>query len=97
MKLNGTEPPSAGARAGRTWETGTGTGNGVVILVVSTAVAAVIRLRREGLSSGQIGDITGMSLATIEKYCRFADRKTSGQAALLKLTSQKRTNEQHEL
>jgi integrase len=58
---------------------------------------AVIRLRREGLSSGQIGDITGMSLATIEKYCRFADRKTSGQAALLKLTGRKRTNEQQEL
>jgi hypothetical protein len=52
---------------------------------------AVIRLRRAGLSSGQIGDIVGMSLATIEKYCRFADRKTSGQAALLTL---KRTSEE---
>lgn len=46
---------------------------------------AVIRLRRAGLSTGQIGDIVGMSLATIERYCRFADRKTSGQAALLTL------------
>jgi integrase len=58
---------------------------------------AVTRLRRAGLASGQIGDITGMSLATIERYCRFADRKTSGQVALLKLTGRKRTNEQQEL
>jgi transposase len=57
---------------------------------------AVIRLRREGLSSAQIGDITGMSLATIERYCRFADRKASGQAVLLKLTP-KRTHEQQQL
>jgi integrase len=48
---------------------------------------AVIRLRRAGLSTGQIGDITGMSLATIERYCRFADRKASGQAALAQLTT----------
>lgn len=46
---------------------------------------AVIRLRRAGLSTGQIGDIVGMSLPMIERYCRFADRKTSGQAALLTL------------
>jgi integrase len=50
---------------------------------------AVIRLRRAGLSVGQIGDIVGMSLATIERYCRFADRKTSGQAALVQLTGRK--------
>jgi integrase len=46
---------------------------------------AVIRLRRAGLSTGQIGDIVGMSLAMIERYCRFADRKSGGQAALLSL------------
>lgn len=46
---------------------------------------AVIRLRRAGLSSGQIGDIVGMSLPMIERYCRFADQKTSGKAALLTL------------
>jgi hypothetical protein len=45
----------------------------------------VIRLRQAGLETGQIGDIVGMSLATIEPYCRFADRKAGGQAALLKL------------
>lgn len=43
---------------------------------------AVIRLRRAGLSIGQISDIVGMSLPTIERYCRFADRKASGKAAL---------------
>jgi hypothetical protein len=32
---------------------------------------ATIRLRRAGLSVPQIGDITGMSLKTIERYCRF--------------------------
>jgi hypothetical protein len=46
---------------------------------------AVIRLRREGLSTGQIGDIIGMSLAMIERYCRFADQKTGGQAALIQI------------
>ena len=46
---------------------------------------AVIRLRRAGLSTGQIGDTVGMSLAMIERYCRFADRKMGGQAALLTL------------
>jgi hypothetical protein len=52
---------------------------------------AVIRLRRAGLSTGQIGDIVGMSLPMIERYCRFADRKTSGKAALITL---KRTSEE---
>lgn len=47
---------------------------------------AVVRLRREGLSTGQISDITGMSLAMIERYCRFADKKVSGQAALVSLS-----------
>jgi hypothetical protein len=36
-----------------------------------------------------------MSLAMIERYCRFADRKTSGQAALVRLT--RRTPEEREL
>jgi uncharacterized protein YerC len=55
---------------------------------------AVIRLRREGLSVGQIGDITGMSLATIERYRRFADCKTSGQAALLQIKRNRTLAEQ---
>ncbi len=50
---------------------------------------AVIRLRRAGLSVGTIGDIVGMSLSMIERYCRFADRKISGQAALISLAERK--------
>lgn len=46
---------------------------------------AVVRLRRQGLSTAQISDITGMSLQTIERYCRFADKKANGQAALISL------------
>ena len=46
---------------------------------------AVINLRRAGLSVPQIGDIVGMSLATVQRYCRLADAKESGQAALIRL------------
>lgn len=51
---------------------------------------AVIKLRSHGLSTGQIGDITGMSLQTIERYCRFADRKSGGKAALISLSERSR-------
>jgi hypothetical protein len=44
----------------------------------------------------QISSIMGMSMATIEKYCRYADRKASGKAVLLKLTP-KRTPEEQQL
>jgi integrase len=57
---------------------------------------AVIRLRRAGLSTGQIGDIVGMSLGTITRYCRFADRKLSGKAALIQMNSY-RTPKQRQL
>jgi integrase len=57
---------------------------------------AAIRLRDAGLEVPQISFIMGMSMATIERYCRYADRKASGKAVLLKLTP-KRTPEQQEL
>lgn len=57
---------------------------------------AAIRLRDAGLEVPQISFIMGMSMATIERYCRYADRKASGKAVLLKLTA-KRTPEEHEL
>jgi integrase len=44
---------------------------------------AVIRLRQEGHSAGQIGDMIGMSPPMVEKYSRYADRKAGGQAVLL--------------
>jgi integrase len=55
---------------------------------------AVIRLRRAGLETLQIQDIVGMSLAMIERYCRFADRKESGKAALVSL---ERTRQERQL
>jgi integrase len=50
---------------------------------------AVIRLRQAGLSVPQISDIVGMSLQTVTRYCRFADRKTGGKEALIKLEDHK--------
>jgi integrase len=50
---------------------------------------AVIRLREHGLSTGQIGDIIGMSLSMIARYSRFADKKQSGKAALISLTRER--------
>lgn len=46
---------------------------------------AVVRLRQAGLSTAQIQDVIGMSMAMIERYSRFADRKQSGKAAIVKL------------
>lgn len=46
---------------------------------------AVVRLRRAGLSTAQIQDVIGMSMAMIERYSRFADRKASGKAAVIHL------------
>lgn len=46
---------------------------------------AVVRLRQAGLATAQIQDVIGMSMAMIERYSRFADRKQSGRAAVIKL------------
>jgi integrase len=46
---------------------------------------AVIRLRHAGLSVPQISDIVGMSMQTVARYCRFADRKAGGKEALIML------------
>ncbi|PHR02643.1 MAG: integrase, partial [Sulfitobacter sp.] len=43
---------------------------------------AVIRLRGEGYNALQISDMVGMSVEMVEHYCRYADRKASGQAIL---------------
>lgn len=51
---------------------------------------AVIRLRRAGLTPLQIQDIVGMSLAMIERYCRFADKKAGGKAALISLAERRK-------
>jgi integrase len=46
---------------------------------------AAIRLCDAGLEVPQISKIMGMTMQTIERYVRFADRKASGKAALIKL------------
>lgn len=51
---------------------------------------AVVRLRRAGLSIPQIQDIVGMSLPMIERYCRFADKKAGGKAALISLSEHRK-------
>lgn len=43
---------------------------------------AVIRLRMAGYNALQISDMVGMSVEMVEHYCRYADRKASGQAIL---------------
>ena len=49
---------------------------------------AAIRLCDAGLEVPQISNIMGMTMQTIERYVRFADRKASGKAALMKLTDE---------
>lgn len=51
---------------------------------------AVVRLRRAGLTTAQIQDIVGMSLAMIERYCRFSDKKAGGKAALISLSERRK-------
>lgn len=50
---------------------------------------AVIRLRGEGYTALQISDMVGMSVEMVEHYCRYADRKASGQAVLREIHEQK--------
>jgi hypothetical protein len=57
---------------------------------------AVIDLRRAGLEVPQISDIVGMSLATVQRYCRFADTKESGKAAL-EILAERRTAKERKL
>jgi integrase len=43
----------------------------------------VVELRQRGATTTQIQDQVGMSLRMIERYCRFADKKANGKAAVL--------------
>lgn len=43
---------------------------------------AVIRLRRAGAKATQIADMIGMSIAMVERYCRFADQRDNALAAV---------------
>jgi hypothetical protein len=44
---------------------------------------AVIRLKRAGLAEAMIGDVVGMSIAMVQRYTRFENKKASGKAALV--------------
>lgn len=57
---------------------------------------AVVRLKHAGLSVPQISDIVGMSLQTVARYCRFADRKTGGKEALIMLEAHRAAKEKRE-
>lgn len=50
----------------------------------------VVELRRAGLTSTQIQDQVGMSLAMIERYCRFADKKANGKASVVSLAERRK-------
>lgn len=52
---------------------------------------AVIRLRVESYTALQISDMVGMSVEMVEHYCRYADRKASGQAVLREYREHKKT------
>jgi integrase len=53
---------------------------------------AVVRLRRQGLSTAQIQDVVGMSMSMIERYSRFADKKASGKAAIIRIAEHSRND-----
>ncbi len=52
----------------------------------------VIELRQLGATTLQIQDQVGMSPAMIERYCRFADRKANGKAAVVALAERRKNS-----
>jgi hypothetical protein len=50
---------------------------------------AVVRLKREGFDSSVISDMVGMSLAMVQRYCRFEDKRATGKAVLAVLAERK--------
>lgn len=50
----------------------------------------VVELRQRGATALQIQDQVGMSLRMIERYCRFADKKANGKAAVVALEERRR-------
>jgi integrase len=56
---------------------------------------AVSRLKRAGLSDTMIGDIVGMSVAMVERYTRFENKRESGKAALVILAERARATQKN--
>src|SRR5262245_56415389 len=52
---------------------------------------ACIRLKREGFSNGVIADMVGMSVAMVERYTRFEDKRATGKSVLAMLAERKST------
>ena len=46
---------------------------------------AVVRLRRAGVPTGQIGDVVGMSEQMVNRYCRFSVQRDNALAAIYRL------------
>lgn len=51
---------------------------------------ACVRLRDEGEPDGVIAALVGMSTRMVERYTRFADRKATGKAAVLRIEERRR-------
>lgn len=49
----------------------------------------VVELRQRGYTTLQIQDLVGMSAKMVDNYCRFADRKANGRAALVELAERR--------
>ncbi|MGB6800222.1 MAG: hypothetical protein WBE48_27530 [Xanthobacteraceae bacterium] len=52
----------------------------------------VIELRQRGATTLQIQDQVGMSPGMIERYCRFADKKANGKAAVIALAERRKNS-----
>jgi len=52
----------------------------------------VVELRQRGSTEMQIQDQVGMSLKMIARYCRFADKKANGKAAVFALAERRKNS-----
>jgi integrase len=50
---------------------------------------ACIRLRREGFADSVIADMVGMSIAMVQRYTRFEDKRATGKSVLAVLAARK--------
>jgi hypothetical protein len=50
---------------------------------------ACIRLKREGFADSVIADMVGMSIAMVQRYTRFEDKRATGKSVLALLAARK--------
>ena len=50
---------------------------------------AGIRLKREGFADSVIADMVGMSIAMVQRYTRFEDKRVTGKSVLALLAARK--------